>query len=771
MRRPWSSMQWSLLWKGLLSLLAGACALISHAESYRWTPLEATWGRVTGAPDQSALNEPLTPAHTLTVVGSHFHAVGPDLKAGTPDDKRVRLFGINLGRDANFPPPEQARDVATTLRSLGFNAVRLHQLDAAPTDDPGVFRSVLTQGPYPSFHRESVQRLKHFIRELKSQGIYTNVNLMVGYVFRPQQDGTPPLDEGGTATGYGSPVHVFYPKMVALQTDYARSLIGQLELGNDPALAQVEIINESSLAAAWLHWDKTYWEREIRGAYADELNTQWRQWAINTHGNWETACASWGTCATDTGQVLTPAQADALQHTISADWWIRLKQRLRQWWASVLSAFGWTPDDTPAQQSVHPKVADTLRFVADTDKRFMEHMRSVVRQFTRSDLPVTGTQMDFGAPLNFISHRNMDYVDAHFYVDHPLFPGEPWSDTDWHFHNETVSGREFLQLTQLRAFRDPQRPFVVSEYNQPFPNTHGHDILPVTAAFAAQEDWDGLFFFAYGGTTENQSVPAHFFLQGEWAKASVVGLAAHLFRTEALPVRPSDYRLDSDESAWLATAATERRPDTWLRHLTRGGLLQLQPTASANTGLQHFADERRVIIQTDGLAAVLGEVATSSRLTVGALSVELVGSGPRERVGVVLQSLDGLSLTQSRHMLLALPSPVTASSPKHGPLQPYQRIPYRGQSGKWTLEPTQPDAQQPSGSRTQVKGPAWIHKPLLRIGIASTHRDIQVYPLTTDGKRLPQPAGPFARVTAGGVELDMTSPQTPSALWYEVVLK
>ena len=62
--------------------------------------------------------------------------------SGTPDDKRVRLFGIVWAKRLLLPV-SKAAEVAKTLHSLGFNAVR--KMDAAPTDDENV-SSALARG-------------------------------------------------------------------------------------------------------------------------------------------------------------------------------------------------------------------------------------------------------------------------------------------------------------------------------------------------------------------------------------------------------------------------------------------------------------------------------------------------------------------------------------------------------------------------------------------------------------------------------------------------
>lgn len=783
-KHPFKRLLFALM-RTIVGCLCICWTSLTLAQSDKWVKLNADWGRISGAPDQSALNDPITAAHALHVGGRHFMTVGPDEAPGTADDKRVRLFGINLGRDACFPPKDKAREVATTLRSLGFNAVRLHQMDAAASADADVYQSVLTQGAYPSLHPGAIDRLGHFIRELKAQGIYVNLNLMVGYVFRPDTDGVPALDEQSTAPGYGSPVHVFFPRMVEMQADFARKLIAGLKLDNDPVLAQVEIINESSLAFGWLHWDKTYWDKQINGAYANELDSQWNAWIKQTHGDMASACKAWGTCSNETGRVLTPTQADALQYAISADWLVRLRQKLRHWWASIRIALGLPANDPSLGDTVHPKVMDTLKFVAETDRKFIEYMREVVQTATRPNLPVTGTQTDFGAPLNFYSHQKMDYVDAHFYVDHPVFPGRPWSDTDWHVHNESVSGRKIEDLLSLAAFRNQTKPFVVSEFNQPYPNTHGHDILPVTAAFAAQQDWDGLYFFAYGGTEENHIAPAHFFLQGDWAKVSVVGMAARIFRTGSVPPLLSRLTVVSTAPDWWYSAALERRPDTWHRHLAQRQLVSFNQAlshaiamgegpqtpggaASGKPQLRHLADERRVLIEADTVNGLFGEVATRTPTGAGKLAVTIDSAEPRERTAALVHSLDGLPVSTSKHLLVATPRPLSGSHMINGKAQPQRRVAYQSEAGKWTLEPLAGNDSGPSASRASSP-PAWIERQSVKLQLATQHTRGIVYPLTSQGKRMQPFSDNLVHINPGTLEMNLDPVLTPQAFWYEIV--
>lgn len=192
--------------------------------------------RLAGPVDFSFLNQPLTQDHRITVRDGHFvDSLG----------RRVRFWGVNLAFGANFPEPADAARIAKRLRRLGVNLVRLHHMDTSPDADPANARSILTTGPYPTLNPAAVERLRALLDALREEGIYVNLNLHVGYVFRPGVDPVGALEF--PVPNQSKPVHILNERMVALQCEFARKVIDALRLKDDPVLAMVEINNESSL--------------------------------------------------------------------------------------------------------------------------------------------------------------------------------------------------------------------------------------------------------------------------------------------------------------------------------------------------------------------------------------------------------------------------------------------------------------------------------------------------------------------------------------------
>ena len=759
--------------------------LCSFTEAQTHVQYPAVWGRFIQAADQSSLNQPLTDADLVSVKGPHFMTVGPDGKAGTRDDKRVRFFGINLIQHSAFPSPTQALSTGATLRSLGFNAVRLHHLDTIPTADPGVFRSVLTTGPYPSFHEGAVNRLKAFISVLKQEGMYVNLNLMVGYDFRPKEDNVPAYDEKNEILYRGSPAYVFHPRLVELQVKYAQELLKRLALGSDPVLAQVEIINESSLAAAWIRWDPKHWERLIRGPYEVELNRQWKEWLAGKYGTTESACKSWGGCSDSGLSLVTPTEAEALQKSGRGSLIARAGEKASDFLQKTAQSVGLPGSMTKKGVVIHPRVLDFMQFVAATDQKFLDRMRQVVKTATRPDMPVTGTQMSYGAGFSMLAGANMDYVDEHFYGDETEFPAEPWAPWNWKIRNDNVSDTDFPRLLKVSMYRDFSRPFVVSEFGQPFPNRLGPEITPIMSALASQQDWDGLYLYNYVNDNAEQSHINFLNLQGDLGRASLVGLSARMFRAGSIQPLQSTHTIPFTADDVWQSVALRRRPDAWLLHTERehrqdpylalqhrigyGSPITKNPSESTSvSAFRHTPSERQLTINAPQVSGVFGGLSADTRAQAGSLSVEMARGQPREFVTFFAHSLDQLPIRTSSHILIGSPGFVVGTQPGSMPARPQKMIPYKGQSGWWTLEPSPPQADHPSSMRRALP-PLWLERKIIKVALDSPHRGLTVYPLGPLGQRLA--ALPLSSVvkTPTGFSITLNATPNETALWFELI--
>ena len=736
-----------------------------------------------GAPDHSALNRPLTPGARLVIRDGHFFTIGPDGRTGTTDDVRTRLFGISLSFGANFPSADDAVRLARRLRKLGFNAVRLHHMDSLPSNETNSPQSLLTLGPYPSFNPVALQRLRYLIDALGREGIYVDLNLHVGYRFRSGIDNVPAFNGDAKESSLGAPVHVYHPRMIALQETYARQLIRSLKLRGNPVLAMVEINNESSLLSAW---QRRQWNDALPAAYAPVLEQQWQDWLVRRYGSTTAACAAWAICARPDAPVplLTPTDAELPGNELGR-WIDKVDTKLRQ-------ATGRRPaprlqgSDKPTGKVL--RTLDFLHFLTDTDKAYFDRLRAVVHEETDAQVPVTGTQMAFGGVLNFDSQAEMDYIDEHIYVAHPVSPNGGWNNQDWRIADLSATGPELNRLLALSLRRDARKPFVVSEFNQPFPNPRGAEILPVMAIVGALQDWDGLFFFDYRDGSEWPVSPMRFSLSGEWGKLALAGQSAVLFRTGAIPSLAQRLDLPLPQAA-RDRLALSARPDAFESDAARRlgvapeqawrfRLAQdLSPTGTEFTGpaqaetpfvtpdgsIRYDAAKPLLTLSTGRAWGVFGD--TGGRAVDGpGLTANVTGPA-----SLLLTPLDGETLARSGRMLLGIGSATAGTQPGSRPPRPKEVVRYRNDAGWLTLEPDA-GASGPSGSRS-TRPPSWLARSDIQLTLPAVGRTIAIYPLNGDGSRRPALGGSAVQRTANGmVNVRLQAEATQASPWYEIVI-
>lgn len=771
--------RWVVAVCGLLVAVSGMAAAGEGPFPY---PFSVDEDALAGAaPDQSALNRPLGLADRLTVQGRHFRRAGPDGIPGTKDDERVRLWGVNLSFEANFPPPEEARRIALRLRRLGFNAVRLHHLDTQLGRTGDQPRGILTTGPYPSFDKVAVARLAHFIRVLAQEGIYTNLNLHVGYVFRPDVDGVPPYSTAAMVRPIATPIVVYSPPLRERQEAYARALIRQLGLRDDPALAMVEINNESSLLAAW---SRREWNDAVAPAYRPELERRWQDWLNTRYGSVAAACRAWRTCVgADTAPLLTPDDVGPPREG-AGSLGEKLVMRLRGLSARAFGSADPVADATGDGRALRAR--DFVSFLAAVDREYLDRMAAVVREEAGTQVPVAGTQMAYGGVLNLTSHAGMSYIDEHFYVDHPHFPHGQRDQRDWRIWDVALTGNQMPRLLALGFMRDLRKPYVVSEYNQPFPSRQGAQIMPLVAAVARLQDWDGLFFFDYANAAEWSDAPSNFTLRGDWGKYVGAGQAAWLFRTDELAALPEEVAIPLSSASQAAIAGSSD-PKALASHLHARwqvtpelawrARIGIDTSASSvpQTNLAPLAQSAPLGHEAAGYASLrtshaLGLFGQTDAPHFGrddGLQVEMRGAAPY-RAAVLLTALDGRPVDASRHLLLTWGSHTIGTQPGSRPPRPKNWVPHPSGANSWTLEPDPDHLDRPSGAR-RTTAPAWLEGRPVRLSWPFRQRPT-VYPLDGMGRRLPALHAGNIRLDEGRATIDLFGPGTPPAPWYELVV-
>jgi hypothetical protein len=184
---------------------------------------------------------------------------------------------------------------------------------------------------------------------------------------------------------------------------------------------------------------------------------------------------------------------------------------------------------TPARR------ADWYTFLQETDQHYFVDFKDYLHNDLKLQAPVTGT-IGLG-PLGTLSQSHMDFVDAHAYWDHPQFPRQAWSASDWIIKNQPmVDNPAGSPLWGLAATRVAGLPFTVTEYNHSAPNEWQAECIPMIASYAALQDWDAVYLFAYSHSNQFQKdhTGSFFDIEGNWLKMAPLPLAARIFSGSAV---------------------------------------------------------------------------------------------------------------------------------------------------------------------------------------------------------------------------------------------
>lgn len=379
--------------------------------------------------------------------GKHGFAriAGGHLVAG--DGKRLRLWGVNITEwskgSTMFPSKEDAPMWAATLARFGVNCVRLHFLDlAAPRgliDD--------ARDDTRSFNADQLDRLDFWIAELKKRGVYINLNLNVGRSYKAG-DGVKDADKIRWAKG----LTLYDPRLIELQKDYAKQLLThynpytKTEYRNEPAIVTVEMVNENALYIGF---------RAPTPAYDKDLLDLYNAWLRQNR---------------------SPAQL------------------------AELRALAGVEGEGPMPRLMGREIAAAppkrfyaeLEFFMDMERHYFLDMRSYLKETLKVKAPLVGTADHSHSGSSYpllASTSQLDIVDGHTYWQHPGPRGIP--------NTPMVNAPLQSTVVELSRTAFAGKPYTVSEVNHPFPNDYASEGIPILAAYAALQDWDGVFWYTF----------------------------------------------------------------------------------------------------------------------------------------------------------------------------------------------------------------------------------------------------------------------------------
>ncbi|MCL1909706.1 MAG: cellulase family glycosylhydrolase [Kiritimatiellaeota bacterium] len=414
---------------------------------------------------------------------------------------------------------------------------------------------------------------------------------------------------------------------------------------------------------------------------------------------------------------------------------------------NIKSGFG-----TPARN------LDWRRFLADTDRAFAEEIRDFLRDELGVRAPICDTQIDYGRLEGFYREQNMDYTDAHGYWQHPEFPGKPFDFNNWFIRNTPQidvmgNGKNESMLENLALYRVEGKPYIISEFDHPAPNDYASEMLPVAAAFAAFQDWDGLVLFCFNDNPEKPIIDLWFDITHP-AKFGFLPQAALIFRTGVFPsssrvsvlTLPQDIWLDDSLHASDAWAA-DRKPNTLTERVavsdeftvpnTKPAILN-KHTVAQKSGIsvqQNPADEKIYFRAASPASAIIaGRISNATSGALALAKVETDGGF----IAASAVTMDSKPFATTQRLLLTIANR------------------FENTGMKW------------NAARTSV-GNDWGKAPILAAGISAEvslqlpDEPWKVYALSAAGQRRAEVPTMYR---GGKLEFKITPQQ--EAIWYEI---
>ena len=420
------------------------------------------------------------------------------------DGSRLRIWGINVTANGALPPTNSAPIIAAGLAHRGINCVRFHFLDRLGALIPRDRNDTRTLDPL------ALDRLDRFVFELKQRGIYTDLNLNVYRTYKPG-DGV----RDAEALGIGKGATYFDERLIELQREYARQLLTHtnaytgLAYRNEPAVAVVEFVNENSLVEAWV-------QNRLIGNQTNKAS-----------GTWHDIPPSYAAA-------LTRKFNDWLPRHVSPETLARIRTE------AGVSADAAIPRLRKEQfgKASKERFQTEAAFYMETESNFFRDMA----KFLREDLGVKslliansdhGHGMS-GYPLT-ASMAQLDIVDGHVYWQHPNYTTDSGSGRRSGFtivNTPMVDDPLHSTPVQLSRTAVAGKPYTVSEVNHPFPSEYACEGVPVLAAYAALQDWDGIFWYtlSHEDTTRLKDFAlGHFDFANDPVKMSQLAAGALMF--------------------------------------------------------------------------------------------------------------------------------------------------------------------------------------------------------------------------------------------------
>ena len=370
-------------------------------------------------------------------------------------DMAQRFYGVNLCFSALFLTHEQSDRLAVRLQRLGYNAIRVHHYEG---------ELVSGQPSSTALNPEKLDQLDYFLAACSKRGIYITTDL---FVSRPVPFMACGIDKPGIIEMDTFKIMVpVVPAAWENWKSFTKALLThtnpytKVRYADDPALAWLSMINEGMFA--------NFLDRDRK---VPEWTAEWNKWLAKRYPDRRKLAGAWGNDlkeSEDSGHGTVELPANIWQPGVRQD--------------------------------------DCLEFFTEMDRELVGKMKA----FLKDECGCRSLVTNSNAWTNFVCSQNgrsvYDYVDDHFYIDHPQFLGQQWRLPSRCGNKSPIadgaSGGRSSAFTRLFG-----KPFTITEYNYSSPGRFRGVGGILTGAMGALQGWGGIWRFAYSHSRESLFEP------------------------------------------------------------------------------------------------------------------------------------------------------------------------------------------------------------------------------------------------------------------------
>lgn len=375
-------------------------------------------------------------------------AVGQNFEFEGMPGVSQRFYGVNFCFSAHNITPEQSEILAERLARLGYNAVRYHHYE----------RNICITnkiGDSTQLNPEKMVMFDAMFNAMKKRGLYATTDLYVSrdvYATEIWPDQPDPKEK---IKGQNfKRLCMLLPSAMENWKKFARNFMTHrnphtgLTYAEDPSLNLISLINEGTID---VFGNPAYNEDpRFRKAYFDKLNA----WLKTQYKSTEERNNAWDT--PDLPEIL-----DKFPEKPGPEW-----------------------------------SRDLTKFYYDLESAMFREMNAFLKDELKCKALITNLNCGGIRAWSMKARADHEYLDNHFYVDHPSFIKNPWSLPS-RCSNESVVKRGLPGGNSLSFSRYLDKPFTVTEFNYSGPGRYRSVGGILTGCLAAIQNWNGMWRFAY----------------------------------------------------------------------------------------------------------------------------------------------------------------------------------------------------------------------------------------------------------------------------------